>query len=52
MREEILRVLTEQGLGEVDGSIHSWRCNYPDSYGEGPCTCLNDLVDALVKATS
>jgi len=49
MREEILRVLTEHGVTGIDGSIHDWRCRYPERY-DYPCTHVDALVDDLVKA--
>ena len=46
---EIERILRENGLtdepSKYDGSIHSWRCEYPDRYGE--CSCFAELVADL-----
>lgn len=30
---------------EFDSSIHSWRCEHPDRYGE--CSCFQELVQEL-----
>jgi hypothetical protein len=46
LRETITRVLVENGVsGNLD--MHSWRCQYPERYGE--CDCVADLIDDLVK---
>lgn len=54
--ERVRQVLLDNGLGSTDsqddsgevfhGSIHSWRCSWPDIYGE--CDCLDRLVADLV----
>lgn len=50
LRQAVERVLRENGLtdrpDQCDGSIHSWRCEYPDRYG--PCGCFAELTDDLV----
>lgn len=46
--DTIARVLSENGVGGVDASLHSWRCGYPDIYG--PCTCTDELVNDLARA--
>lgn len=33
---------------EYDSSIHSWRCEHPDRYGE--CSCFAELVADLHEA--
>lgn len=49
VRARIETVLRNAGLTDepetYDGSIHSWRCEYPETYGR--CTCFHDLVDDL-----
>lgn len=49
MTDEIERILREHGLtdepSKYDGSIHSWRCEYPDRYGR--CDCFAELVADL-----
>lgn len=47
MREAITQALTDNGLSGI-GELHSWRCQFPQTYGE--CTCIADLVDDVVKA--
>jgi hypothetical protein len=50
LRGEVERVLRENGLsdepGKYDSSIHSWRCDFPDIYGQ--CSCFAELADELV----
>lgn len=52
LSEKIEAVLRGAGLsdqpGQVDSSIHSWRCEHPDRYGA--CTCFRELVAELVDA--
>lgn len=45
MRERLRQVLEANGVGPVDASLHSWRCEHPDRYGE--CTCFAELLDDL-----
>ena len=33
--------------GEFDSSIHSWRCEHPETYG--PCDCFQELVRELAE---
>jgi hypothetical protein len=47
LRDRIKQELVSYGLAEF-GELHAWRCRYPDIYG--PCTCLDELTDDLVKA--
>lgn len=48
--ELIERILVENGL-EPGFSLHSWRCEHPDRYGE--CDCVHilaeDIADSLEK---
>lgn len=52
MKDIIEQVLRGAGLSDVpaecDSDIHSWRCSYPETYGD--CTCFADLIDDLAKA--
>lgn len=51
LENQIIEVLEGAGLTdkpwEFDSSIHSWRCEHPDRYGE--CSCFADLVDDLMR---
>lgn len=44
---EVKKILREYGISDTtnDGP-HSWRCEYPERYGE--CTCLNDLTKDIM----
>jgi hypothetical protein len=46
----ITRVATEHCLQQGAGGFHSWRCDYPDRYGE--CDCLAEFVADLTAALS
>ena len=50
-REQIAEVLRGIGLSdlpdEYDSSIHSWRCEHPETYG--PCDCFQELVRELAE---
>lgn len=49
LRAAITTALAENGVNSrAPSGIHSWRCEYPDRYG--PCSCLDELVDDLVRA--
>lgn len=48
LRTAMKLVLTHNGLGPPEADIHSWRCRYPETYGE--CDCLSMLLDDLVLA--
>lgn len=52
--QEIEELLRGAGLTDepekYDGSIHSWRCAYPDRYGK--CTCFQELVADLEALTA
>lgn len=49
--QELAATLRANGLtdepGTYDGSMHSWRCSYPDVYG--PCDCFAELVNDLAS---
>ena len=51
MSDAIEAVLRGAGLtdkpGEFDSSIHSWRCEHPETYG--PCDCFQELVRELAE---
>lgn len=51
MSDAIEAVLRGAGLtdnpGEHDSSIHSWRCEHPETYG--PCDCFQELVRELAE---
>lgn len=51
MSETVEAVLRGAGLtdkpGELDSSIHSWRCEHPETYGH--CDCLQELVRELAE---
>ena len=32
----------------AEGEIHSWRCDYPKTYG--PCTCFAKMAEIIVEA--
>ena len=49
MVQRVAAVINREG-GEPDHSIHSWRCQYPDAYGMGPCTCVADLARMILDA--
>lgn len=48
LRAELERVLTENGVTQIPGGIHSWRCEYPVE-GAPPCNCAEILLNDLVK---
>lgn len=54
IKQKIRAVLEGAGLSdnpeEFDSSIHSWRCEYPDTYGQ--CTCFQELLDQLVALST
>jgi hypothetical protein len=43
----IVKVLTDEG-GAPGNSLHSWRCEYPDRYGE--CDCLTQTAESILAA--
>lgn len=45
--EVVAKVISEEG-GEPGSSLHSWRCEYPDRYGE--CSCVAETAEEIVKA--
>ena len=51
MSDAFEAVLRGAGLtdkpGEFDSSIHSWRCEHPETYG--PCDCFQELVRELAE---
>lgn len=53
-RERIESILRGAGLSDkpwaYDSSLHSWRCEHPDRYGE--CDCFERLLDELEEATA
>ena len=49
-RERLRRVLDASGAtSTANQGLHSWRCEYPDSYGDGPCDCVDLLLDDLLN---
>ena len=51
MSDAIEAALRGAGLtdkpGEFDSTIHSWRCEHPETYG--PCDCFQELVRELAE---
>lgn len=45
--EVVAKVINEEG-GAPGSSLHSWRCEYPDRYGE--CSCVAETAEEVVKA--
>ena len=45
--EIIVRVITDWGGATGDG-LHSWRCQYPERYGQ--CDCLADVAQEICDA--
>lgn len=43
----VAQALIEEGAGN-GGTIHSWRCQYPDMYG--PCSCVEQAAEAILDA--
>ena len=43
----IAQTISEQG-GDPGSSIHSWRCEYPDRYGN--CDCVEQAARAILAA--
>ncbi len=53
LREAIVRELKAWGLDDVQADPpHGWRCQYPDSYGGGPCDCFDTLVNDVAGAVA
>ena len=51
VRAALLAALEANGAtGFENLGLHGWRCQYPDSYGDGPCDCVEILLDDLVDA--
>lgn len=48
-RETLRRIFAEQGFDVNGASPHSWRCDYPDRYGN--CDCVDEMIDAVLKQT-
>lgn len=44
-RDQIVQILTDEG-GAPGSSLHSWRCEHPDRYGE--CDCLKWVAMSLL----
>jgi hypothetical protein len=42
------QVLADNGISGNHDGLHSWRCAYPDRYGE--CSCEAELIGDLVAA--
>lgn len=45
--ERIKRVLVDNGL-EPGYSLHGWRCEHPDRFGE--CDCVDGLANDIIRA--
>jgi len=45
-RDSLRTLLVENGLSQGD-TLHGWRCDHPDRYGE--CECLEELIEELMK---
>ena len=51
LRAALTKVLTEWGIDALTSDPpHGWRCEYPESYGQGPCDCIDRLLDDLVAS--
>lgn len=46
VRDRLVAVLRAEG-GDPGSSLHSWRCEHPDRYGE--CDCLEQIADELIR---
>lgn len=45
LRDALKKVLLSEGCSP-GSSIHSWRCEYPERYGD--CDCVGEVVDQLL----
>lgn len=45
--EVLAKTLTDEG-GAPGSSLHSWRCEHPDRYGE--CSCVLEVAREQVEA--
>ena len=45
-RGTLRQILVENGLGP-GSSLHGWRCDHPDVYGE--CDCLDELIEDVMR---
>ena len=50
LRERLRVVLAENGVDEAPATLHSWRCEYPVSYGK--CDCIAELVNDLAAVVA
>lgn len=51
LRAAFAKVLTDWGIDALTSDPpHGWRCEYPESYGKGPCDCVSRLLDDFVEA--
>lgn len=48
-RDELRRIMAEQGFDVEGATPHGWRCEHPDRY-PGYCTCVGDMIDAVLAA--
>jgi hypothetical protein len=47
--DRVRRTLLEWGMNEhTNEGPHSWRCEYPDIYGE--CDCLDGLTNDILRS--
>ena len=46
--ETLTTFFAEQGVSEPGNSLHSWRCEYPDRYGE--CACVEEMITDLLSS--
>ena len=46
--ETLTTFFAEQGVSEPGNSLHSWRCEYPDRYGE--CACVEEMITDLLAS--
>ena len=50
LRDRLRDALRDNGIDESASiGMHSWRCAYPEQYGQ--CDCLDLLLDDLVRAS-
>lgn len=48
-QEVIAKALLDEG-GGPGSSLHSWRCEHPDRYGD--CDCVEQTAEVIVTALS
>lgn len=52
-RERLAKVISDWGIDALTSNPpHGWRCEYPETYGKGPCRCVDQLLDDLEMAAA